>query len=221
MTRGLDALRCYRPLPAVRPFHQCPAKWRILDGANRSGKTLAGAVEVAAAVLGYREIVSPGAPYKPENGRAQVIGLSMAHLGAVWRKLSRPGAFFCIYDPETSELRAVRISEDDPRELDPRDLELRDKWVEAPPLIPKHCIRDISWHDKVKQIPDTVRLVTGWEISFVPSMGRVRQGEHYDLGWIDEAIQNDEHYYELCRGIVDFGQSTYRSRAFWTATPRR
>lgn len=220
MLRGLDGLRLYRPLPAVRAFHASAAKWRVIDGANRAGKTLAAAVELAAAVTGYRGITCEGAPFKPKDGRAHVIGLSEPHLAVLWRKLSKPGAYSCIYDAKSGELRAVKWDDENARMIDPEDLARRAEWVESPPLIPEHAIESVAWRKRKEGVPGTVTLVTGWTIEFIPSMGRVRQGEHVDFGWIDEAIQNDEHYYELCRGLVDFGGSGWRSRAVWSATPQ-
>ena len=45
--QNAEALAIYQPLPKVEEWHKSKAQWRILDGGNRSGKTTAGAVEVA------------------------------------------------------------------------------------------------------------------------------------------------------------------------------
>ena len=54
--RKLESLRLYEPLPLAEQFHESKAYERILLGSNRSGKTLAAAVEVARAEIGRAHV---------------------------------------------------------------------------------------------------------------------------------------------------------------------
>jgi len=213
LKRRRDALKLYRPFPWAVEFHKQRAKWRLVVGPNRSGKTLVGAVEFCRAIRG----MDPYGKY-PREGRAIVIGLDTEHIAELWRKLSEPGAFWCVYDKKLGRMRAVRW---DPvtMTLDPEDAEQRDKWVAAEPLLPKRAIKSIKYEDRQRGVPKVVET-DGWRISFHSSLGRPPQGGHYNFGWIDEAIYNDQFYYELVRGILDFGRPRYKSVAVWTATPQ-
>jgi len=188
------AVDLYQPLAGVEDFHRSKAKWRLLLGSNRSGKTLAAAVELVRAVLGR----DPVGKYRPTNGFAMIIGLDSDHLGMLWRKLSMPGAF------------RVPVKKNDSI----------DKWVEAPPLIPKHTIEHISWRERARAIPHLVTLTTGWQIAFISSLGAIKQGEHYDVVWIDEQISNVQFFWEAIRGLVDIDQQ-WRAYGFWSATPQK
>lgn len=212
----LDATSLYRPLEGAQRFHELDVKWRILDGSNRSGKTLAAAVEVARAVTAR----DPYDKYIHHNGRAIVVGLDTSHLATIYSKLFEPGALKIIFDEEKNQFRPLRVIKDGGRvTICPKDMEKRDSWMDAPPLIPQRYIRSIAWYDRARRVPARVLLTTGWVISFHSSLGRAPQGEHYDLAWIDEAIANDQFYYEISRGIVDLG-SAKKSKAIWSACPQ-
>jgi len=204
----------YRPLAALEDFHRSNAKWRLIVGSNRSGKTLAAAAEVAMAVTGR----DPFQKYRPVNGIAMIIGLDRSHTGMLWRKLSLPGAFKLVKDGDT--YRAVRPAYPGAPEIDASDMEKVKEWIDAPPLIPPEAIDGIAWADSAKEIPMHVKLCNGWQIMFVTSCGMVKQGEHYDLVWIDEQINRNQFFYEADRGLVDIDPQ-YKALGIWTASPQK
>lgn len=210
------AVELYRPLPQAEDFHNSTAKWRIVVGSNRSGKTLCAAVELARAVLG----ADPYGKYRQSYGTAFIIGLDTEHLGMLWRKLYLPGAFKVIYDSIEEKWRPLRWIGETYVEIDPRDLDMRSLWQDAPPLIPHDAIDRCSWIDKSRYIPRTVSLVNGWRIVFVSSRGLVKQGEHYDFVWIDEQISNPQFFYEAARGLCDIDPSQ-KAYGVWTATGQK
>lgn len=202
-SRTCEALRIYEPLPIIDRFHQDGRDERICRGSNRAGKTLGAAVEMARAATGQ----DPYGKFPTENGRAYLIGLDGQHLGEVmYRKLFRSGAFKMIRDEQTGEWRAYRPATDAHREKQTKP---------APPLIPKRFVKEIAWEDKKRNIPRTVTLTTGWELSFYSSKGAPPQGSDIDLYWLDEEIENEQWYPELSARILD-----RRGKGFWSATPQ-
>ncbi|HRV17852.1 MAG TPA: terminase family protein [Myxococcota bacterium] len=171
-------------------FHRSTAKWRLLLGSNRSGKTLAAAVELARAVLGK----DPQGKYRPTNGYAVVVGLDFDHIGMLWRKLTLPDM---VSIPPGCKRKSM------------------------PPLLPQSQIeKPIAWEDKARAVPRLVKFTNGWRILFVSSRGSMKQGEHYDLVWIDEQIVNPQIFWEMARGIVDV-DPRWKSYGIWSATPQR
>ncbi|MCS7226523.1 MAG: hypothetical protein NZ821_05970 [Gloeomargarita sp. SKYB31] len=196
-------------------FHQNNAKWRLLVGSNRSGKTLAAAIEFARAVLGR----DPYQKYRPKDGMALVIGLDADHLGMLWRKLTTPGAFTVIKDQK--RLRALRYDETNPTKLHPEDAANTHLWQDAPPIIPAHMLQGKpAWYHKARHIPRLITFQSGWRALFLTSQGVIKQGEHYDLVWIDEQIQDEQFFWEAVRGLVDV-DPRYKSRGIWSATSQR
>lgn len=216
--RKMEGISLYRPFPAAEAFHECGAKWRILDGSNRAGKTLAAAAEAVRAWLGC----DPHDKYIRAGGKSLVIGLDGDHIAQMWSKCALPGAFKIIPDEHSGLMRAVRPSKDDPAVLDPYDDAYREKWRDAPPLIPPRMITgQVAWDDKAKGIPRYVRFATGWRVLFRSSEGKSPQGENYHLGWIDEQIANEQFYLELVRGLVALGEShRHAPKGIWSATPQ-
>jgi hypothetical protein len=214
--RIVDPLTLYRPLPNQRKFHQCRATERLLRGSNRAGKTLSAAVEFAWAVMGRHPHLTrktPGAKgYPTDHGRAIMVGKDYNHIGEVmWRKLSRAGAFQIIFDSELGQWRSVNPTAK-------YDLERKELWKPAPPLIPRRLIEPggIAWEDKASGIPTLVRLVNGWEIHCYSSKAVPPQGQDVDLVWIDEEIENEEWVPEVAmRGIID-----RKGKFYWSATPQ-
>jgi len=209
----MTALELYAPLPKIQPFHSETCKWRIVIGANRSGKTLCGAVELARAMCGK----DPYGKYRRANGSALVIGLDYEHVGMLWRKLYLPGAFQVVR--ERGALRPIRVVSD-PRggyTVDSREKDL--PWVDAPPLVPHEEIDSIAWYDRARYIPRTITMKNGWRVSFVSSRASPRQGEHYDIIWLDEQIINPLVIEEVARGVVRVGE--HQGYAIWTATGQK
>src|SRR6185369_14786047 len=151
---------------------------------NRSGKTLTGAVEVARAVLG----LDPYGKYPVRDGVGYCIGKDQGHIGrVVYKKLFRAGAFRIIRDEQTKAWRAYRPWEDSAR---------KEESKPAPPLIPPRMILEIGWEDKKAEVPNVVRLVTGWELHFFSSLGKPQKGSAINLFWMDEEIVDPSWYPE-------------------------
>jgi len=213
-----EGLALFRPLPAMAGFHECRTKWRIIDGSNRSSKTLSGCVEDARAWCGC----DPFDKYPRASGKSLVVTLDRDNIGMLWRKLRDPGEFKCIRDEKTGVLRAVRPDPNDPSRLDPYDLAYCEKWVDSPPLIPDRMLPrgSITWEIS-GVVPRTVKFATGWRVLFRSSGGAAKppQGDNYDHGHIDEQIGGQDFFNELSRGLVQIAYSPrHIPRAYWTAT---
>lgn len=171
---------------------------------HNSGKTLCAAVETSRAALG----ACPFAKY-PRRGTIYIVGYDWSHHGTVtYPKLFQPGAFKCIEDEGTGELRAYRP-------WDMRDAMRRSEVVDAEPLIPERYVEDISWYRKKESIPGYVKLTTGWEIHFFSGDGRPPRGQAVDLAWMDEEIGNQFWYNELVSRTADRD-----GKIVWSAAPQ-
>ncbi len=214
--RRLEGLKLYRPLPLPGMFHACWAKWRVVVGSNRSSKTLSGLAEAARAFTAS----DPYDKYQKSNGRALMVGLNNDHLSMMWRKLGEPGAFYIIRDERPPyQWRTVRPDPTDPRRLDPYDLAYKEKWREAPPLLPPRFIKSIAWEDFARRIPRKVVAVTGWDSLWRSSDGDAPQGDHYNFVQLDEEMRNTEFYKEASRGLVAIHEPPQHApRGIWTAT---
>lgn len=204
-SRRIEALTLYEPLPAQQAFHGSLAGERLVRGGNRSGKTVCAAVEVARAVTNR----DPWKKYPERDGRCFLVGKDGKHLGQVmWRKLSRAGAFKIIRDSVTGSWRAFRP-------LDPADVSRSHLAKLAPALIPRRMIKEVAWENKKEGVPNIVRLVNGWELSFFSSLGKPPQGSDIDLCWFDEEIVDPDWYPEMSARLLD-----REGRFLWSATPQ-
>jgi hypothetical protein len=212
----MEGLRLFRPLPHLEVFHASKAKWRVIDGSNRSSKTMSGCVELCRAVLGC----DPYGKYIRKGGNAIVVGMKWDHIEMIWRKCSQPGAFKIIRDEKTRLYRAVRPRPDDPLHLDPYDEAYREKWRDAPPLIPPRMIAGkIAWEDRAKGIPTFVSFTTAWRVHFYSSNAVPPQGDHYHLALKDEELLNPQFVDEIKRGLVALDEPPeHRPRGIWSAT---
>ena len=212
----MEGLRLYQALPEAERFHAATAKWRLLEGGNRSGKTEAGAAELSRAVCGC----DPYNKYPKTNGVALVVGLKEDNVAMIWAKVSEPGSFKIIPDEMTKLYRAVRPDPNNPLEIDPYDLAYRERWRDAPPLIPARMLAgNPAMDNAARNIPRTVNLVTGWRIEFRPSGSRPDQGDHYNLVWNDEEMEKEAWYTEEVRGLTGLAEiPEHTPRGFWTAT---
>lgn len=202
--REREALGLYEPLPLQAAFHASKVKTRLVRGSNRAGKTIVCAVEVARAVLG----LDPFGKY-PKRGIAYIVGYDWSHHGQVtYPKIFSPGAFKCIEDEATGLLRAFR-----PWDL--ADALRRGDAVDAGPLIPERYVQDIAWYSKKEQIPNMIRMTTGWEIHFFSGDGRPPRGQAISLAWMDEEIGNQFWYNELVSRTADL-----EGRIMWSAAPQ-
>ena len=215
----MEALALYVELEVGVEFHSSRARWRLADGSQRSGKTLAAAMEFARAHCGC----DPYQKYPKRDGRSLCIGLTGDHLAqTMLPKLIDPGAFKIIRDEQTNLWRSVRPDPNNPKMLDPYDLAYREKWKDAPPLIPMRMIPGgmdgIAWDDRKKRVPKTIPFTTGWRSLWRTAGGAANppQGDTYNYGWVDEHIDNSEFILQMSRGFVD------RSGVgVWSACPER
>jgi len=203
-SRRLEALNLYEPTPLQAPFHHCTAAEKIIRGGNRSGKSVASAVECARCVTNQ----DPFNKY-PKEGICYVVGKQGREVGQVlWRMLGRAGAFKIIRDKVTGLWRSYRP-------FDESDLERAKEARPSPPLIPPRLISEIVWENKKENLPKIVRLVTGWEIHFFSGEAAPPQGTTVDFAWFDEEIEHKAWYTEVSARLID------RNGIFqWSATPQ-
>jgi hypothetical protein len=212
--RRQETLPLYMALPAVEQFHASMAKWRVLDGSNQSSKTTAAAVEIIRACCGC----DPYDKYPKRDGKVLCVGLDGDHLASpMFSKMYEPGAIKLIRDEHTRLMRAVRPNPNDPTVLDPYDEAYKEKWVDAPPLIPKRLLESIAWEHKGKIIPRLVKFKTGWKQLWRSSKSDSPQGDWYNIGWFDEQLENEDFYRELNRGLMKAGNQGF---GIWSATPQ-
>lgn len=216
LSRQMEGLKLYRPLPHLAGFHEANCGWRVIDGSNRSSKTLSGCVELIRAWLG----VDPFDKYVKRNLNSLVVSLDLDHIGLLWRKCEQPGAFKIIADEQTGLPRSVRPDPKNPRQLDPYDEAYREKWRDAPPLIPPRMIHgEPAWEDRRKRVPRYVRFASGALCLFRSSDGRPPQGDHYHVVLFDEHIANPDFIAEAKRGLVGLDEPPlHRPKGIWTAT---
>ncbi len=145
-------------------------------------------------------------------------GYDAEHIASpMWRSLAREGAFNMIRDEQTKLWRSVRPDPDNPVKLDPYDAAYREKWREAPPLLPERWYKNhVAWEDRGKDIPRHVTIPkTGWKILFRSSKGDAVRGIQINLWQFDEEIKNYQFLPEALRGCMRFD-----GVGFWTATPQ-
>ena len=158
----------------------------------------------------------------PKDGLMLVVSEDMDHLGALWKKMAQPGEFKKIRDEKTKLWRAVRFDPDNPLRLDPYDDAYREKWEDAPPLLPERAYQTPSWENASREIPRYVKSrINGWRILFRSSEGRPQKGEHYNAVWFDEQLANEQFYIEARRGAVALAEDPrHIPRMWWSATPQ-
>lgn len=199
--RFMDALVLYRPRASAIPYHRSTAHTRIVTGPNKGGKTMAVGFEQSCKVLGRH-------PRRPKrDGWLVCIGLDEGHIAHMWQDiLTKEGLFYIVPDEITGAPRAVRPDPNDPRHLDPIDLERQDLWQPSPPFIPEeewHYPGGIVWRDKGLGAPALVNIrSTGWKITFHPSGGIPRRGITPTDVWTDDEIRNKTWYPEMAARLV-------------------
>ena len=211
----MEGIRLARSLPHLEPFHACFKKWRTVNGGNRSSKTFSCALETCRAWCSC----DPYDKYVPHKGNSLVIAQELDDVARLWRTCETEGQFKIIRDEKDGLWRAVRPDFQNPLILDAYDAAYKEKWKDAPPLLPPRMIEDIAWEDKAKRIPRFVRFTTGWLAQFRSSLGEPQQGDHYHHGWIDEQLSNDLFYSELNRGLVGINEPPHQlPKGIWSAT---
>ena len=216
LERQFEGLNLYEDLPLANDLHRCNSVWRLATGANRSSKTVTASTEGGRALTG----ADPYDKYPKTNGRALFVGLKLEiEVARIYRALCCPGLFKIIQDEHTRMWRAVRYDRNNPQLLQEYDLAYREKWRDAPPLIPPRLIGNIAWEDRAKDVPRLITLRTGWKAIFLSSMGKPEQGEHYNFVFFDEEMPNAEFYREAHRGLVRLHEPIcHRPKGIWAAT---
>lgn len=211
-----ESIKLFRPLPHLAAFHTSRARRRVVSGSHRSSKTFGCAYEASVAFCGC----DPFNKYPPTNGNALIVCLDLDQVAMIWRKLSQPGAFKIINDERTGLPRSVRPDAQNPLQLDPYDEAHRERWRDAPPLIPPRMLAGPpAWEDRRKEVPRYVKFVTGWRALFRSGDGKPPQGDHYNFGWLDEQIGNDLFIVELVRGLVALDEPPqWKPKMIWSAT---
>jgi hypothetical protein len=202
--RQLEPLKLYRPHDYQKPLHECIANEIVVLGGNRSGKTLASAMEFAWAVTGTHPVKGR---YPLENGNAAIVCSGWRHVGMVLAPLLlKAGAFSVIRDEVTGDWRSY-----DPVKDRPRRAEIKP----APPLIPPRLIAQQSWLLKAANQIQTMTLTNGWNIQFYSSEGDPFQGIAMDLIWVDEDITNDGNWLSEMQARL----GDRKGRLIWSAMP--
>ncbi len=207
LRRSREAIKHYLPLPSAIPFHRSTAMTRLLGGSNQSGKSQAGAAEMAWLLTGTH----PFNRTSPKTGGLYyAVGYDEKHISnLMWPKLSREGQIRLIRDEVSREWRAW----DPTREY---DREYADKTVPAQPFLPERLIapKGISWYSKKDDCPKSVRLKNGSELQFYTSKGYAQKGTQIDGAWIDEECERDGWHAELLARCIK-----RRGLIWWSATP--
>lgn len=216
--RAQNALALFRPLPhqeqMLRDFGMDSVMECLLSGGNRSGKSVTTAVWMASLLLDQPIILSSGEKIfaRPQRWRGDGllvwgIGYNWKHIGeTLYRLLFKKGAFNIIKDEVTLKWRAYDPVADAGKIP-----------VKAPPLIPASAIDPGSWdweNKKAKQLHSVTLKADGTRLVFYPSTAEVAQGNPVHAIWVDESIENDNHYAEWLMRI-----SEYEGKIIWTTWP--
>lgn len=206
--RMCETLRLWVPQPQQVLMHSSQKHVRLALGGNRGGKTATGAIEAARAILGC----DPYNKYPKRDGTAVFVSKDNDTVGTTFHeKLFRPGAIKLIRDEETRLWRSVRPDA-------PYDEAYREKWKDAPPIIPErlcHRRRNIAWEDKKKGIIRRFWIPsTGWQVYVFSGESTPKTGYAIDLAWMDEEARDERWYPELEMRTPD-----RHGRIMITATP--
>ena len=202
--RQIEALNLYQPTPVQEQYHSCNAMECLFQAGNQLGKSLAGFIEDARAVLGR----DPYNKYPKRDGVLGILGYKESHISLnVYRYLFRAGSFDIIRDYDTGLWRTYHP-------WVPDDLERVKEKKPAPPLIPKRYVQKIYWKSQAGNIFKRVDLTTGWQIHAFSSTAKPDQGFQLDLAHIDEDIINEDWYSELMARL-----SMRKGKMRWTALP--
>ena len=203
--RDGDSLAIYEPVPDAKKMHECLAGEVGLVGANRAGKSVASAVEVAWAATGTH----PVAGKYPDRGlEIAIVGPREEHLRLLYYLLFKRGKTFKVL-----ELNGQWVI---PKYSNPEHMEHYREWQDARPLIPERMVTgDVSWIDKKREIPAMVTLENGTVIYFFSFESDPPRGVAFDLVWFDEEARNAGKWLTEMR----FRMVSKKGRLFWSATP--
>ncbi|MGA1707026.1 MAG: hypothetical protein ACO39X_08305, partial [Candidatus Nanopelagicaceae bacterium] len=217
---GLDMFRALSPdmgdgFPDQVGLFKDKASECLVSGGNRSGKSMCAATLFASIardkpITAWNgEKIETRLPHQKDRLlQMWVIGLKIEHFSTIYRLLFRSGVYKRIKDKDTGKWRAFQPWIED-------DADRRDECRGSFPLIPPHEIdpKSMAFHSKAKNEITHVLLPGKAEIWCFPSTAKEpRQGEPVDVVWIDEAIENPDHYTEWLMRLAD-----ERGRIFWSS----
>ena len=209
----MEGMRMYRALPHLEQFHETSCLWRLLWGSTRASKTETAMAEAVRAWTG----TDPYDKYPRINGNSIVVGKDNDQLAMLWRKATE-SSFMMIPDEHTKLWRAVRPDPNDPAHLDPYDVAYREKWKNAPPLLPERFIKSVAMEDVGKGVPRVVTFITGWRSLWRSSNSPPAQGDHYNFALLDEQLLHEDHYYQVTRGLAGLASDTHTPKGIWSGT---
>lgn len=222
------AIRIFRPQPHQEEIFKTPrAKYTLIMGGNRSGKTTCAIVKFVSIAMDIPVTLADGTecdlrmPW--QKGRKLTMWIccdGQDHIGqTIWRVMCQPGLFRVIADPKTKEIRAF-----DP-EKDPKKLSRP-----SPPLLPKKWIKSIAWEERAKNVFDKITIhdpASGEELADIfaySTKAPPKAGDPVDCCFVDERIQNRDGYVNELKGrLVDAGNGISEEGAggqlFWSSWP--
>jgi len=219
-TRKLDALMLFRPLPhqedALKQFVKDGVVEALVGGGNRSGKSAFIAAFLSSLLRDKPIILANGEKLyvRPERLRGKEllvwgIGYNWAHIGeTMYSLLFRSGQFDIIKDSVSKQWRAYDPIVDIDRQHEKRG---------APPFLPAIDIKPTSWaweSKRQRQLRSVQFKADDSRLVFYPSTGEVAQGQPVHFVWIDEDIENTDHYSEWLMRITQ-----YSGKIAWTSWP--
>lgn len=218
--RKIDSLMLFRPLPhqedALRRLTLDSVVEALIGGGNRSGKSTFIAAVMSSLLRDKPITLSNGDQIhvRPERWRGKEllvwgVGYDWNHIGeTMYQLLFRPGQFDIIRDDKTNEWRAYNPITDRDRSHLKRG---------APPFLPHSSIDPKSWsfeNKKAKQLRSIQMKDDNSRLVFYPSTAEVAQGQPVHWIWLDEDIENTDHYSEWLMRI-----SQYSGKITWTSWP--
>lgn len=245
--REVDGVLGFVPIPEVLEFLRSPAKFRVLRGANRSGKTQVAAFEFARHARGLQVDRDYRPLPMPHRGKLELlcVGLDYTQIGEViYPKLFGPAPyskwqFSCPkcgtrnFQPATRIATSVIML---PREKN-GDIPAWEGYVkcsecdftqktadspsawrwDAPPLIPDREIQKIAWLDKGKNVPAYVETACA-RINFLSAAS----GREHFQGARWHLVWPDEELGDDSTGVwseILRGTMDWGGGIIWSATP--
>lgn len=218
--RAREPLAVYRPTPAQEAFHKSHARYRIVVGGNRAGKTLCAAIEFASVFTGMPVLDCQGQPipwkfgWKPEGLTLWSIAFDQKYIAqTIHRMLFEPGVFLLLKQPDGTYVTFnPEIPEHKARE---------DECIKSEPLIPERFIQGgygegLKYEDLGKRVINEAHGVNGTRAFFFPSTSRdAKGGDDVHLLWPDEDIMYPDH-------VPEWRHRLKRVKGWfqWSATPQ-
>lgn len=218
--RKIDALSMIRLLP-----HQEEAFLKLtldsvvealVSGGNRSGKSVLVACWLSSylrnkpvTLLDGRQVYARPERFHNRPVLVWGIGINWNHIGDnMYRLLFRAGEFDIVRDKKTGQWRTATKNDD------------RSLVKQSPPFIPHSDIDEDSWdweNKKAKQLHSVTFKHDGSRLVFYPSTADLpSQGDKVHAIWIDEDIDNPDHYTEWQMRVSDL-----EGKVVWSAWPTK